>query len=237
MFGQPCIVINTASSIFWINIQKEQTAVTKNTQQHLYERIVKELRRPSEISRFRSDAAGLDKVDTRDNTWRTNLNSYMNNHGFQMLGSGKYASVYGNESYPYVIKVFQRDSAYFRWLKFALNNRNNPYVPRIRGKVVKITPMVYAIRLEKLRPGYIDSEFQQHFDQWQRDPNYRADDPDLQQVFDFFHSNRKLLDLHNENVMRRGDQLVIIDPFYNWFGREAPGKYTIDPDEVDPDLF
>ena len=211
--------------------------MTKSIRQTLYEKIMKELRKPSELDQFKKDAASLTGVDTRDNTWRTNLDDYMSKYDFKKFGSGKYASVYGNQKYPFVIKVFQKDSAYMRWLKFCLSNRDNPYVPKIKGKVLKITPMVYAIRLEKLSPGYITSEFNREYSQWQKDPNYKTQDAALQQVFDFFEPNRKLLDLHGENVMMRGDQLVIIDPFYNWFGKEEPGKYTIDPDEIDPSLF
>ncbi len=40
------------------------------------------------------------------------------------------------------------------------------------------------------------------------------------------------MDLHNENVMLRGTQPVVIDPFYNWYNIDL-GKYTIDPEEVD----
>jgi hypothetical protein len=211
--------------------------MTESIKQELYEKIVKELNKPGEIGQFKQDASKLTGVDTRDNSWRMNLDTYMSKYGFKQMGSGKYASVYGNEKYPFVLKVFQKDSAYMRWLKFSLSNKNNPYVPKIRGKVVKITPMVYAIRLEKLDRGYLTPEFEQEFEKWEMDPNYKTSDPALQQVFDFFEPNRKLLDLHGENVMMRGKQMVIIDPFYNWFGREAPGQYTIDPNEVDPSLF
>lgn len=209
----------------------------KNLKNELYERIVAELNKPAEIGQFKSDASSVQKVDTRDNSWRANLDSYMRTHGFKRLGTGKYASVYGNEKYPYVIKVFQKDSAYLRWIKFALNNKNNPYVPKIRGKVVKITPMIFAIRLEKLTPGYLEGDFANEYYNWEEDNNYQSSDPNIQQVLDFFAQNKKLLDLHGENVMYRGNQLVIVDPFYNWFGREVPGQYTIDPDEIDPGLF
>ena len=209
----------------------------QNLKKELYERIIDELKKPAEINKFKSDAAGLTGVDTRDNSWRMNLNDYMQQHGFSKYGSGKYASVYGNPEYPYAIKIFQKDSAYFRWLKFSLENRNNPYVPKIKGKVIRITPLVFAIRLEKLSPGGMNDEFEQEYESWLSDPNYKTSDPNLQQVFDFFEINRKLMDLHSQNYMMRGNQVVIIDPFYNWFGKYEPGKYTIDPNEVDPSIF
>lgn len=209
----------------------------KSLKEELKRKILRELRKPGEVDQFRKDAADLKSVDTRDNSWRINLDEYMSKYGFRTLGSGKYASVYGNESYPYVLKVFQKDSAYLRWIKFSLANKNNPYVPKIKGKVVKITPLVYAIRLEKLSPTFMSGEFADEYQQWMRDNSHRAQDPNIQEILDFFANNKNLLDLHSENVMKRGNQLVIIDPFYNWFGKYEPGKYTIDPDDVDPSVF
>jgi hypothetical protein len=209
----------------------------KSLEEELKRKILRELRKPGEVDQFRKDAADLKSVDTRDNSWRINLDEYMSKYGFRALGSGKYASVYGNERYPYVIKVFQKDSAYLRWIKFSLANKNNPYVPKIKGKVVKITPLVYAIRLEKLSPTFMSGEFADEYQQWMRDNSHQAQDPNIQEILNFFANNKKLLDLHSENVMKRGNQLVIIDPFYNWFGKYEPGKYTIDPDNVDPSVF
>lgn len=209
----------------------------KNLKEHLRKKILSELRKPGEVDQFRKDASNLKSVDARDNSWRVNLDQYMSKYGFKPMGSGKYASVYGNDQYPYVLKVFQKDSAYLRWIKFSLAHKNNPYVPKIKGKVVKITPMVYAIRLEKLSPTVMDGEFAREYQKWMRDNDHQAEDPNIQEILDFFADNKNILDLHSENVMKRGNQLVIIDPFYNWFGKHNPGNYTIDPDDVDPSVF
>jgi hypothetical protein len=160
----------------------------------------------------------------------------MSNYGFKLLGAGKYASVYGKASYDHVIKVFMKDSAYLRWIKFAKDHEGNPYVPKVRGKVLKISEYIYAIRLEKLSAGNFGStEFYTEFAKWQRDGSYVSSDPDIQVILEEFSKNKKLLDLHGENVMFRGNQLVIVDPYYNWF---KPGQgYTIDPEKVDPKLF
>jgi len=166
------------------------------------------------------------------------LNDVMAAYGFEKLGAGKYASVFGNKRYPYVIKVFMKDSAYLRWISFCLKNRNNKYVPKIRGKVVKLTPLVYAIRLEKLEPTILSGEFAQHYNQWMGDSNFVSDDKDIQDILDHFDKNRKLLDLHSENVMqRKNGQLVVIDPYYNWFNKHKKMDYTIDPHEVDTSVF
>lgn len=196
-----------------------------------------ELKKPNELTSFRSRVKGISAVDTRDSSWGNSLLDMFGKYGFKLLGSGKYASVFGSEKYPYVIKVFMKDSAYLRWIKFAMDNKNNPYVPKIRGKVIKITPMIYAIRLEKLSPGYLTGKFAEEYRKWSMDNNHKSDDKNIQDILDYFKKNKDLLDIHSENVMMRGDQLVIIDPFYNWFGKKNPGNYTIDPNEVDPSVF
>jgi len=163
----------------------------------------------------------------------------MADNGFKRVGSGKYASVFLHSKYPYALKIFMKDSAYLRWIDFAKKNQKNPFVPKIRGKVVKITPVIYAIRLEKLdRYSYGGGKkFMSEYARWAKDKNYKSSDPDIQAVLEEFAKNKSLLDLHGENMMMRGNQLVIIDPYYNWFGRKEPGKYMIDPDDIPSHLF
>lgn len=193
---------------------------------------IQELSKPAEIGKFRKSVAGVDKVDTRNTSWNKDLPSLMSKHGFKLLGSGKYASVFGNPKYAYVLKVFMKDSAYLKWIEFAQKNKSNPYVPKVRGKVLKITPMFYAIRLEKLTP------YKGNGGQFMKDyPSLTSSDPDIQSIFDYFKKHKALLDLHGENMMMRGNQLVIIDPFYNWFNKSRPMDYTIDPDDINPDIF
>lgn len=193
--------------------------------------------KPKDIAAFKKDAGKLKSVDTRDTTWKKSLSGYMANHGFKLLGSGKYASVYGNPKYPFVIKVFMKDAAFMKWLEFCLKNKDNPFVPRIKGKVLKITDLVYAIRIEKLESTSFSGPFAKEYQAWMRDSSYKSDDKNIQDILDFFTKHKKLLDLHSDNVMRRGSQLVVIDPFYNWFGKYEPGKYTIDPDDINDTLF
>lgn len=201
-----------------------------------------ELNKPKEIDQFRKKVAHIDKVDTRDPSWMDSLHNLMKRRGFDLLGSGKYASVYGNANYRYVIKVFMKDSAYLRWVRFAMENKDNPYVPKIRGKVIKITPLIYAIRLEKLQPAYsMSGPFADAYYKWKKDRSYTSGDPHIDEILEYFGANARLLDLHNENVMYRGSgankQLVIVDPFYNWFNKHRPGDYTIDPDDFDKSVF
>lgn len=198
-----------------------------------------ELRNPADIAKFKKSVAGFDKVDTRDNSWSYDLPQLMGKYGFKTLGSGKYGFVFGNPSYPYVLKIFMKDSAYLKWIEFCKKNQSNPYIPKIRGKVVKITPMFYAIRLEKLTPYSHGggTQFNKDYSAWKADKLYKSSDKNIQDILDYFSIHKDLLDLHGENMMMRKNQLVIIDPFYNWFGKKNPKGYTIDPDDINPNLF
>lgn len=182
--------------------------------------LLSELSKPAEIAKFKGATASIQVVDAREQKWQMTLPELMNKFGFKLLGAGKYASVYGNDKYPYVIKVFMRDTAYLKWLAFAKQNQNNPWVPKIRGKVVRIGPTFMAVRLERLETGGKSSDL------------YDADargEHDAVTVANFLESNAKLLDLHDGNVMKRGNQTVIVDPFYNFY---RGGTFSIDPDDL-----
>lgn len=184
-----------------------------------FTQLLESLRKPSEVRDFRDKISSFDKVDTRDQSWQNNLKSAFAKYGFKPIGTGNYAAVYGHPSYPYVVKVFMKDTAYLRWLDYAKKNQNNPYVPKVKGKVVRISNNFMAVRLERLTPAPAEME------SWQ----FKENDPHLEKVLDFFDENAKLLDLHMGNVMARGKQPVIVDPFYNYF---RGGSYTIDPDDL-----
>lgn len=197
-----------------------------------------ELYKPKGLDKFRKNVSGVDQVDTRDQAWHNVLPSEFAKYGFKKLGSGKYASVFGHSKYPYVVKVFMKDAAYLKWIEFCQSNRDNKYVPKIRGKVTKINKMFMMIRLEKLTPyssGKSASEFNASFAKW-KSTGEMPEDQDLVDVFTYFAKYKKLLDLHGENMMMRGNQIVVIDPFYNWYGKTGPG-YSIDPDDINPNIF
>lgn len=185
--------------------------------------LLEQLRNPKEIGLFKSATSHIKSVDSRDQSWQGTLPELFSKFGFHEVGSGKYGTVFIKDDYPYVIKVFMRDTAYLKWLNFCKQNPNNKYVPKIRGKVVKIGPTFMAVRLEKLTPykGTYNDPSEEIF-------KYKNDE-DAKQVADFLDKNAKLLDIHRGNVMSRGNQTVIIDPFYNWY---KGGKLTIDPDDL-----
>lgn len=72
--------------------------------------------------------------------------------GFKKLGKGMYGYTLEHPSYPWVFKLFSRDDGYKLFLDYALTHQDNPYLPKIKGKYIKLTNDSYVVRLEKLKP-------------------------------------------------------------------------------------
>lgn len=191
-----------------------------------YQLLLEKLRKPGEIEIFKNRVSKLNAVDARDVKWQTTLPDLMTKFGFRNVGAGKYGTVFANDNYPYIIKIFMRDAAYLKWLNFCMQNQGNKWLPKIRGKVIKIGNLFMAVRLEKLTPYNmkgtpVDEKLYHDADE--------LGDPEAKKVVDFLDANARLLDLHEGNAMMRGSQVVIIDPFYNFY---RGGKYTIDPNDL-----
>ena len=159
--------------------------------------------------------------------------------GFESLGTGYYGQVFGKPSLDYVLKVFSnRDQAYTDFVKLAQNNPN-PHFPKFKGQLVKVTDKYSAVRMEKLirttefdvdsssLEWYVDSMSQnpKAFEEALADPQVAEQ---LQPLVELFKKQPKLQealdliidqligqyenDLHYENIMSRGNTLVITDP-------------------------
>lgn len=187
---------------------------------------MEQLRHPKEIGAFKKSVSHIKTVDARSQSWQGNLPALFDIFGFKQTGAGKYGTVFIHPRYPYVVKVFMRDTAYLKWLEFCKHNQSNKFVPKIKGKVIKIGNVFMAVRLEKLTPvthqptDYPSSILYDAAD---------AGDEDAIKVADFFDMNAKLLDLHWGNVMMRGKQYVFVDPFYLWYKN---GTFVMDPDDL-----
>jgi len=150
--------------------------------------------------------------------------------GWHPIGSGYWAQVFEHPDKPYVLKIFMDDPYYLRYLQIIKANKDNPHVPRIFGNPVKITPMVNAVRLEKLTPltgesdpilkKYVDPELPPELmyaldiegENQEFAEEHHPKLVQLMQALEPIFSSRGDSDLHHENVMKRGDTLVIIDP-------------------------
>jgi hypothetical protein len=78
---------------------------------------------------------------------------YQQGYKIEAIGEGLYAQVFHRPGENYVIKIFKDDPGYFKYLKFILQNQNNPHIPKIRGKFMKPfkDAEIYLVRMELLR--------------------------------------------------------------------------------------
>lgn len=58
-------------------------------------------------------------------------NAYLKQHGWQSIGTGSRAEVFGKPNKSYVIKIYERDPGYGWFLDFIESQKNNPHVVKI----------------------------------------------------------------------------------------------------------
>ena len=195
---------------------------------------LEELSKPEEIVNLQKDLKKYGTVDTRETGWKGNVIDVFNKHGFKMIGSGKYGLVFSHpNNSSYVVKFFMKDAAFLRWWKFSIANKMNPYVPKFKGMITKVTDNFYSVRMETLSPIWksriAEEDYRKFMDGFDAYPAKIPADKNVLAVYEFMYKNKNLLDIHSENVMARGDQLVVLDPLYNFF----KANYTIDPNDFD----
>lgn len=138
------------------------------------------------------------------------------------IGSGYYAQVYARPEDNYVIKIFREDPGYARFLQFIKTQANNPYVPKLKGKIINLPNKYSLVRLEKLSRIDIDlfkkiefAAFNPYDTELVSEINEKY--PGLlkfiESLLDQTRGGRIAFDLHRGNMMMRGDTPVIIDPF------------------------
>lgn len=148
---------------------------------------------------------------------------------------GAFGAVWHKPGAPYVLKIFSSsDYAYEAFLKLAMAHQDNPHFPKIFGKLVKITPKYYGVRLEPLTPYKYDSTTIRRYTRYRNymhnadvDPNsivameyedcleFLYEYPQLKEALDLIIDG--LLDIYgndisNKNLMMRGKTIVITDP-------------------------
>lgn len=170
---------------------------------------------------------GLDWTDNPADAFQT-FSKYLKKKGFKELGQGSFGATYTHPSYPWVFKLFYNDPSYFKFFEFVRANQGNPYLPKIKGKYIKITNGVYVVRLEKLdrmtpnNPKHrmfadaIDDIYSPATIK-NRAIRIKKVDPLLYDTLLKIAKVRgegEQLDLHSGNYMFRGDTGVIIDPIY-----------------------
>jgi hypothetical protein len=158
-----------------------------------------------------------------------NLSTHLEKLGWTLLGSGMFSLVYSNPKYEYILKIFTEHTGGVDWLKYVVANQNNPFLPRVYGKMWRISPTAYAVRMERLTPftsktdpvfaKYIDPELNSRSWEeifWPENEDFLKEHwPDLLAAFETIldlSSYNGDDDLNLSNIMKRGDSLVITDP-------------------------
>jgi len=156
-----------------------------------------------------------------------NLSKQLKKLGWRPAGNGTYAAVYENPKFNYVLKIFtHEDVGYKQYLNYIIANQSNPFVPKLRGKMVKLSATAYAVRMEQLMPIEDDSIFKKYIDPKPASKHMgtvikkvfgKSNQPFLKknfpQLYDMTRQPFNLDDLETENnIMRRGNTIVITDP-------------------------
>lgn len=89
------------------------------------------------------------------------LDSFESDYGGKVLGGGAFAIVLSHSSWNYVLKIFNDDSCYLKYVRFCMKNQNNKFVPKLLDKPRRITPTykrrsnqqnLYTVKMENLEP-------------------------------------------------------------------------------------
>ena len=142
------------------------------------------------------------------------------------MGSGLYGLVYARPEDDYVVKIFAPDQGYRRYLDYMQSNLQNPYVPKLRGRPVKLPRGFTLVRIEKLRE--IDAKLYneiRYLETPRGDVMYRAARKQFEDRYPQFlnlldelkdisgRDSRIAFDIHSGNIMQRGSLPVVTDPF------------------------
>lgn len=160
--------------------------------------------------------------------------------GWNAIGTGAFATAWNVPGKPYIVKVWEIDSAYRDFIRYCLKHRSNPHLPKIMGTLKSIPAfharahldtMINFVKLEKLEPlkessfSFSDMQFiEKLINTAEYDKEYS---PELLRRLDFTYPYLKDLaftildlarnkpsvhteDLHWGNFMQRADGTIVI---------------------------
>ena len=95
----------------------------------------------------------------KGDTAYSDLLLFLKRYKWKKLGKGVFGTVFESKKFPYVIKIFKKDSCYIKFVKYCLQNQSNPHLPKFKGNILssKLNPNIFGVRMEKLEPIKITS--------------------------------------------------------------------------------
>jgi hypothetical protein len=160
----------------------------------------------------------------------------------KQLGAGYYSTVFAHPDHPnVVVKVVPaRDKGYLQYVRWAARHQGNPYVPRllaryeVRARLGKRRSVYHLVFMERLEPlgqrpakqlaalfgdaaalNRLEGESVAAVTSMLRAALRDARlDAQLAEVVRYLLRQHEHIDLHRWNFMRRGKQLVIVDPLF-----------------------
>jgi len=157
-----------------------------------------------EVPLFKNAVQNVNQHDVtgRKNIFKMFMNS-LSTKGYVPLGNGAFATVFTHPKLNYAIKVFKNDPAYLKFFDYCSKHKDNQHLPKFIGKPLTIDKEHYLIRMEKLVPMKEKPIF---------DDSISRTINDLEKDRGSF-----LMDLHDDNFMKRPDgTVVIVDPYVDW---------------------
>ena len=156
--------------------------------------------------------------------------SELEKYGFKQIGSGMFSAVFKKAGYPWLFKIFHRDPAYLEFLKWAILHQDNPHVPKIKGKLIKINEDTYAVRMEPLRKLILGNNLRltkmyytlekyigSHDPLSSNDKIWlKQNFPKMIELIEALQKSKYHIDIHSGNMMMRGGIPVIIDPLCDY---------------------
>jgi hypothetical protein len=165
--------------------------------------------------------------------YQRQVDNILQKAGYKRLGYGSFGAVY--DKGDKIIKIFtSKDSAYLAFVSMVLKHKDNPHFPKMYGKPIKISDEYYGIKMEKLEVGEVNPE---HISEYINNIKHGISDDDINPkiikfiksqgekfeeacslIAEILKSNSHFkVDMYsgNENLLKRGNTIVFIDPIYD----------------------
>lgn len=164
----------------------------------------------------------------KNSKYPEDLISYLEQNNFTKEGEGVYGAVYSSDKIVIKIDKGQKDPAYMNFYNFC-KTHNNDHLPSF-GKIIEIDGF-YVLPMEKLQHG--SSRNFRYLCDWMQDMS-TADKVTQEKIYDdiprdylsqrdslidvindlkSYKNNGHHFDLHSNNIMLRGNTVVITDPY------------------------